>query len=152
MKRIWRSIAYLTMTLCANAALVTPTLAAADNTLAPLTLTKVSVADASMKVDGKLNEAIWKKLPLFDRMQIIRPDTLNDAPMSTKVQLFYTERGLYVGVFSEQSADTLVTRLTARDDFVSRDGISVTIDPSGQGLYAYWFGVSLGGSLTDGTV
>ena len=152
MKRIWRTIAYLTMTLCANLAHLNPALAAADNALVPLTLTKLSVADARMKVDGKLNEAIWKQLPLYDRMQIIRPDTLNDAPMSTKVQLFYTERGLYVGVYSEQPADTLVTRLTARDDFVSRDGISVTIDPSGKGLYAYWFGVSLGGSLTDGTV
>ena len=47
---------------------------------------------------------------------------------------------------------TLISRLSSRDDFIPRDAISITLDPGGSGLYGYWFGVNLGGTLQDGTV
>ena len=57
-----------------------------------------------------------------------------------------------MGVWNEQEKHQLISRLSSRDTFISRDGISLTLDPSGQGLYAYWFSVTLGGTLLDGTV
>ena len=35
---------------------------------------------------------------------------------------------------------------------MTRDEVSFTLDPTGQGLYGYWFGVAMSGSLMDGTV
>ena len=66
--------------------------------------------------------------------------------------MFYTDRGLYVGFHGKQAADTLVARLSPRDQFVSRDSFSITVDPTGTGLFGYWFSVALGDSLADGTV
>ena len=41
-------------------------------------------------------------------------------------------------------------RLSARDEFIDRDLLGFTIDPGGQGHFAYWFMVALGGSVLDG--
>lgn len=103
-------------------------------------------------IDGKLNESIWSDLPAHSRTVTLQPETLAKPTYPTQTKFFYTERGLYIGVFSQQPNDTLVERLTSRDRFISRDSISITIDPSGEGLYAYWFAVSLGDSVSDGTV
>ena len=42
--------------------------------------------------------------------------------------------------------------MSPRDKYISRDGNFITLDPSGAGLYGYWFGINLGGTLMDGTV
>ena len=64
---------------------------------------------------------------------------------------FYNDKGLYVGVANYQDNETLLARLSSRDRFIRRDGVS-PIDSSGEGLYGYWFSVNLGGTLQDGTV
>ena len=64
----------------------------------------------------------------------------------------YTDRGLYIGVWNEQPPETLIARLSSRDEDISRDGWGITLDTSGEGLYGYWFTVNLGGSLMDGKV
>ena len=45
-----------------------------------------------------------------------------------------------------------MARLSTRDDFFSRDSVSVTLDTSGAGIYGYWFSVALGDTLSDGKV
>lgn len=120
--------------------------------LPALSASKKVDAEAKVHIDGSLDEAVWENLPVYDRLKIISPDTLNDPAYFTKIKFFYTERGLYVAVLNEQPADTLIARLSSRDRFISRDSVSIVIDPSGEGLYAYWFAINLGGTLSDGTV
>lgn len=118
----------------------------------PLKIPKFNESKVEIKIDGVLDESIWQNIPSYDNMAVIEPDTLVDAPLETKILYFYTTKGMYIGVWNEQASDTLVSRLTSRDNFIRRDGISITVDPSGKGLYGYWFGVNLGGTLMDGTV
>ncbi|MBD3648355.1 MAG: hypothetical protein HUJ31_13085, partial [Pseudomonadales bacterium] len=107
-----------------------------------------------IRIDGRLDEAMWQRIPVREeiRFVVLEPDTLEEAPWETRLRLFYTSEGLYVGVWNEQPVDTLVSRLSSRDSFIPRDDIGFTLDPTGEGLYAYWFGVNLGGTLQDGTV
>ena len=121
------------------------------NTLPVIELSRVD-DNTSITIDGKLTEPVWVDLPVHSQTVTLQPETLAKPAYPTHTKFFYTERGLYVGVFSEQPNDTLIARLTSRDRFISRDSISITIDPSGEGLYAYWFAVALGDSLADGTV
>jgi len=121
------------------------------NTLPIIKLNRVDDRP-SITINGKLDEPVWKDLPSHSQTVTLQPETLAEPIYPTHTKFFYTERGLYIGVFSEQPNDTLIRRLTSRDQFISRDSISITIDPSGEGLYAYWFAVSLGDSLADGTV
>lgn len=120
--------------------------------LPPITLKKISESEANIVIDGEINEAVWSALTPYDYFRVLSPDTLKEVPYETRVRAFYSERGLYFSVWAEQPKETLVARLSSRDQFISRDGISLTIDPSGDGIYGYWFGINLGGSLSDGTV
>lgn len=120
-------------------------------------LTRIQVpafdgGDVGIVVDGRLDEAIWSQVPAHDNLTVIEPDLLTPASAPTHVHYFTTERGMYIGVRMEQDPATLVARLSSRDANVNRDGFSITLDPSGQGLYGYWFTVNLGGSVMDGTV
>ncbi len=105
-----------------------------------------------VRVDGKLDEDVWTKVPAHDSMSVISPDTLATPQYETRSRIFYTDDGFYVGMHSLQPAATRIARLSSRDATLNRDGMSVTIDPSGAGLYGYYFGVNLGGSLDDGTI
>ena len=104
------------------------------------------------KLDGKLNEPVWAAVPGYDNMRVLEPDTLAVPRHRTLMRYFYTARGLYVSMYAEQPRDTLLERLSSRDDFFSRDSVSITLDTSGAGIYGYWFSVALGDSLSDGKI
>jgi len=102
--------------------------AASGDALTPLRMTE---ANAGIKVDGVLNEPVWQQLASLGDMRVLRPDTLAKASHTTDIKLFYTEKGLYVGFYNEQEEDTIVERLSPRDQYISRDGNYVTLDPGG---------------------
>ncbi len=106
-----------------------------------------------VKLDGHLGEPVWATLPAYDEFVVIEPDTLAGPEYATRVRLFYTQDGIYLGIDMDQPATTLVARLSGRDvRELSRDSINLTLDTSGEGRYGYWFGINLGDSLMDGTV
>ena len=105
-----------------------------------------------MRMDGRLDEAVWEQVPGYDNMLVMDPDTLADPRFKTDARFFYTEEGLYVGVYMQQPPETLIARLSSRDLFINRDAVGITLDTSGEGLYGYWFSVNLGGSVMDGKV
>lgn len=115
-------------------------------------LTRVEEDAANIVLDGHLDEAVWSRLPVIDDMRVIDPDTLAPASHETHTRVFYTERGIYVGVINFQDPATLVARMTSRDTQLDRDGFVVAIDASGTGLYGYYLRINLGDSLTDATL
>ncbi|MCB1684734.1 MAG: DUF5916 domain-containing protein [Pseudomonadales bacterium] len=118
-----------------------------------LALVELERHDVDVRVDGRLDEAVWSRLAVFDEFYITEPDTLQKPPYATRVRIFYSQRGLHVGVDMDQPAETLISRLSGRDVFpLSRDGVSFTLDTSGTGRYGYWFNVFLGNSISDGTI
>ena len=108
--------------------------------------------DVSVRIDGQVDEAIWAEIPSFDNMLVTEPDTLVAPRYTTHTRLVYSDSGLYVAAVMEQPTDSLIGRLSARDQFLNRDAYGITLDPSGEGLYGYWFEVNLGGSVLDGKV
>jgi len=113
---------------------------------------RVTHQEAEVTIDGALAESVWLRAQVYQDFSVISPDTLEPAPESTEMLVFYTERGMYVGARMQQTQSPLVERLSSRDEFLQRDRISVSIDTSGEGLYAYWFAINLGGTLQDGTI
>jgi len=120
---------------------------------APTRLLQLLDAEASIEIDGHIDEAVWQQIQPYDDLKVIEPDTLADAPYATDARLFYTERGLYVSFDMVQPADSIIQRYTSRDDFdINRDNVGFTLDTSGDGRYGYWMNLSLGDSEMDGTV
>jgi hypothetical protein len=115
-------------------------------------ISRIAEADANIVLDGFIDEEIWQTLAVIDGMKVVDPDTLEDAPYETHVRFFYTDRGIYVSSMNFQPKETLIARMTSRDNFITRDGFAVTLDPSGEGLYGYFLRINLGDSLNDGTV
>ena len=116
-------------------------------------LTHHAEGSHGIKIDGRLDEPLWRTLRAYDEFVCIDPDTLDPGTSATHVRLFNTERGLYVGVDMEQPGGTLIKRLSGRDKRnLNRDSINITLDTSGEGRYGFWFGINLGDALLDGTV
>ncbi len=108
--------------------------------------------DLDIVLDGVLDEAVWAETPGYDGMRVIQPDTLVEPRYRTVVRYLYTERGLYVGAWMEQPPETLLARLSSRDEHINRDNFGITLDTSGEGLFGFWFTINLGGTVMDGKV
>ncbi|MGI1679038.1 MAG: DUF5916 domain-containing protein [Cellvibrionaceae bacterium] len=121
--------------------------------LARIPLSNHLSEDIKIRVDGKLDEGIWASLPTIGNFETVEPDTLAPGKYPTEMKIFYTAKGIYVGVDLHQPLDTLVGRLSSRDQRqLNRDAVFITFDTSSEARYGYWFGIALGGSLMDGTV
>jgi hypothetical protein len=106
-----------------------------------------------INLDGRLDDAVWAQVEPFGGMGVVEPETLVPAPYDTRFRVFYTMRGIYIGAFMEQPPETLVRRITARDNRdVTRDRITFTLDTSGEGQMGYWVSLALGDNQLDGTI
>ena len=103
-----------------------------------------------IRIDGIIDESVWQQIAPFDRLRVLNPDTLEPGQHETQTRIFYDDNGIYIAALMKQPPETLVERLSARDEDINRDGFSVMLDTSGQGLYGYIFGINLGGTKQDG--
>lgn len=109
--------------------------------------------EVSIRLDGALDEEVWQNLDAWDEFVVTDPDSLQKPAHTTLIRIFHSEKGLYVGAEMHQPVETLIQRLSGRDQrWINRESINITLDTSGEGRYGYWFGINLGGSLSDGTV
>ena len=106
-----------------------------------------------IEIDGVLDEPQWEKAAVLTGLRVTDPDTDAVPEYRTVVRLLYSSRGLYVSSEMQQLPETLVERLSARDEgALNRDYFSFTLDTSGEGKYGFWFQLNLGNSRSDGTV
>ena len=120
---------------------------------APIRLQRLTQSSVDIDIDGSLDEAVWAQVVTINDMRVIDPDTLDTVPYDTLVRIFYTGRGIYVGIEMEQPSDTLVRRISNRDNLdINRDRVSITLDSSGDGRFGYWMTLALGDNQADGTV
>ncbi len=118
-----------------------------------IALQRLTASDGRIRVDGRLDEPVWQRLPAYDEFVIVEPDLRERPPYRTYIRLTYNDRGLYLAADMRQPPETLISRLSGRDTReLNRDSINFTLDTSGDGRYGFWFGISLGDSLSDGTV
>jgi len=107
-------------------------------------------SEIGITLDGRVDEPIWDRVAFFDEFIVAVPAKGTAGEFPTEMRVFATEQGLYVSAILYQPPDTLVKRLSVRDDFLDRDSFGFTIDASGEALVGYWFIVALGGSVQDG--
>ena len=108
--------------------------------------------DVHVVVDGELDEPVWDSLPRHSDFKVVSPDTMASPQLGTELKFFYTAKGFYLSVYMEQVPETLVERLSSRDQWHTRDSFMFFLDTSGEGRYGLWFQLSLGGSMSDGTI
>ena len=71
-----------------------------------ITVPFVRRSDVDIRLDGRLDEAIWHEIDGFDNLRVTKPDTLATPRFKTNMRFFNTERGTYNGVRMEQPTET----------------------------------------------
>lgn len=132
------SLILISLTFIASAQ--TPkTLAAKRTTTAP-------------KIDGIINEDIWKNAPLatdFIAFQPV-PDVKEDANHKTEVYILYDDQAVYIAArMYELEAKDIAKELTNRDQIGNADFIDVILDTYNDKINAQEFAVTAAGVQFD---
>ncbi|WNG20890.1 DUF5916 domain-containing protein [Cystobacter fuscus] len=117
-----------------------------------LPLPRISEDSARIQIDGELNEPAWADATTLSDFVVVIPNSGNKPTYPTLAKVFYSEKGIYVGVWAEQPLEQQVQRLSPHDLWLEGDLIQIGIDPTGTGRYGYIFGIFLGGSAADSTL
>ena len=130
-------------------AVVLGSLAAAGADMA--TATAVRSRPEPPRIDGVLNDPIWREAPIHEGFRQRDPDEAQPATERTTFQLAYDEEALYVGI---QCFDTdpgrIIARLTRRDGDTEADWVRVSLDPRLDRQTGFWFSAYASGSVVDG--
>ena len=103
-----------------------------------------------IKIDGILDEAAWSTAREWTQYYESIPFSLAAPKHFQKVLILEDEKGMYFGFINEQANDTIRANQHQRDDERANvDKAGVSIDFDGNGLTAYGFSVSAGGSISD---
>jgi hypothetical protein len=112
-----------------------------------------STAQATIVVDGRIDESEWDQAQVFDGFVITQPYTLAQPSYPTQARLIGTPQGIAVGFRVAQPAGVERLRAkTARDADNNGDRVNFIIDFNADGVVAYDFTVALAGSVQDATL
>ncbi|GAA4748600.1 DUF5916 domain-containing protein [Flavisolibacter ginsenosidimutans] len=98
---------------------------------------------ASIKIDGKLDEAAWKDAPLATNFVEWRPNfgAIEDHDTRTEIYLLYDNTAVYIaGYCHERAADSVSKELVGRDKIGVNDFVGIIFDTyndkiNGSGFY-----------------
>ena len=104
-----------------------------------------------IKIDGRLDDSAWDEAYEYTKYYESLPFTLDEPKDFQKVLILEDEKGIYLGFINEQKKETVRSNRHERDDeMANTDKAGLAIDFDGDGLAAYSFTVSAGGSISDG--
>ncbi len=115
--------------------------------------TAVRIEGTPPKLDGVLDDNIWKTAPLHEGFRQRDPDEGEPASERTIFQVAYDDEAVYFAVMCYDSEpDKIVSRLVRRDDYVESDKVQIILDPHYNRQRGFSFTVYPSGSVIDGIV
>jgi hypothetical protein len=104
-----------------------------------------------IKIDGILDDADWSSAREWTKYYESMPFSLAEPKHFQKVLIHQDEKGMYFGFINEQPRESIRANKHERDDEMGNaDKAGLAIDFDGDGLTAYGFTISAGGSISDG--
>ena len=104
-----------------------------------------------INIDGRLDDLSWESAEEYTKFYESFPFTLKSPTSFQKVLILEDSDGIYFGFINQQKKEQVRDNKHERDDEMSNaDKVGVSIDFDGNGLVAYSFSVSAGGSISDG--
>ncbi len=117
-----------------------------------LTVKKIS---APVKVDGVLDEAVWKDAPEANKFTELRPTPfkLEDPGNASQIYFLYSNEGIYIGGYlHEKNKDSIAAELTGRDGFGNNDFVGIILDTYNDKLNGFEYFVTPLGEQMDAKV
>lgn len=114
---------------------------------------QVARTSAPPKIDGVLDDEVWKQAPLptgdWVSYNPVRGDKMS-ADLRTEVHVAYDDRNIYFAFHCfDNEPDKIRTTVSKRDDSFSDDWIAVSLDSAGTGQTAYHLFSNPSGSQMD---
>ena len=107
------------------------------------------VYSVDIKIDGVLDDADWSSAREWTKYYESMPFSLAEPKHYQKVLVQQDEKGMYFGFINEQPRESIRANKHERDDeMANADKAGLAIDFDGDGLTAYGFTVSAGGSIS----
>jgi hypothetical protein len=106
-------------------------------------------AAAPPKVDGKLDDSVWRTAASTGAFTQKYPDEGAEPSERTILYVLYDDDALYIGFECDQSHAPVVEHLSRRDRLVEADRVEIDIGTRHDRKSAFQFTVNAGGVLTD---
>lgn len=110
------------------------------------------VAGEAVRVDGRLDEAVWSRAQPLDQFFEIDPGDRLPPKLRTEVRFAFDAQALYVAVRAyDPDPAGLRAPITRRDGSGDEnDSVMLYLDPVGTRRYAQFFDITPAGMITDG--
>ena len=108
-------------------------------------------ADVKPKIDGKLNDVVWKNADIATGFVEFEPRIGNKrvAEERTEVKISYDDKAIYVAAYLYDDPAKIMSQLTARDNFGQADFFTVTLNPNNDSQNDTQFTVFSSGQQAD---
>lgn len=104
-----------------------------------------------IKIDGVLDEAVWKLPPINKTFKTINPNYGDDLSQETKVWAAYDRENLYFAFMSyDTEPDKIKTSIAQRDNITQDDLVGILLDALGNKQSNYEFYINPNGIQWDG--
>ncbi len=111
---------------------------------------RVPRIDATITVDGDLDEPVWSDAAVLTGFSEYAPVDQRPSPDSTKVLVWYSRTAIYFGVKAYEPRDEVRATLAERDNIGSDDNTEIMLDTYDERNRAYVFIVNPLGVQADG--
>ncbi len=113
---------------------------------------RLAPEEPALRIDGRLNEAVWQRAPVHDAFTQYLPVERWPAPLRTTVQVVVDDSGITFGIRAYDPNPALIRAPLVRRDQVRRDQdfVSVVLDPVGTRQSAQFVRVNAAGVVADG--
>ncbi|MFT5423257.1 MAG: hypothetical protein ACI89L_001031 [Phycisphaerales bacterium] len=105
-------------------------------------------------LDGRLDDEVWQRAAQTGGFGQVIPNDGVPPNFLTTFRVVYTADAIYIGIEAQDPEPaSVVAKNGRRDGFTGGDDeVLVTLDTDGDGRSGYSFGVTAGGSRTDGLI
>ncbi|NAS30490.1 hydrolase [Flavobacteriaceae bacterium R38] len=123
---------------------------AAQNTQKTIKATRI---DNPPKIDGKLDDDVWKDLPSYGDFYMLQPNNTGKEREThkTEVKMAYDDKAVYFAVYLyDNEPDRILKQFSQRDNiFVQADNFSININTLNDGINETNFYVTSAGTIGD---
>jgi hypothetical protein len=106
--------------------------------------------EATIAVDGRLDEPVWARAALLNGFSLYAPVDGRPAPDSTQVRVWYSSDAIYFGIRAYADPATIAVTLADRDRIGSDDNVEIHLDTFHERNRAFVFIVNPLGIQADG--
>lgn len=124
--------------------------AAADTTVIVRPQAMAVRTDASPKIDGKLDDAVWQKAPVINGFKQNSPTEGAPVSYDTDVRILYDNTAIYISaMLYDNHPDSIMRQLGIRDNWVNADNFRMVFDTYNTQQDAFDFSVTASGVQSD---